>query len=267
MHPHPLLLTFANLLWYHGRRLIQTARGIEAHRRVPVEVRRAQGPRRWPPGAGVYRRMSVWTCFHVEQPSVRDANSMSLLNEQQAATVVKLVREYSQSGVERRVAIVTPYKAQVAVITDLLQKADLLSPSVDVSELKEAVDDDTSKGAEPPRTVDSFQGLEADFVILSTVHAPPPRAINVPAADAPQREEQSKWPFSLRNGRLCVAVTRAKLQFSWVANFDDICHFPMLDDALTRLGVEPVQVLFPPEGGEPSFVYPDVSEEVTVDLD
>jgi len=263
---HPLLLTFANELWYHGRREIRTAKGVAEQRRVPDAVRRAQGPGRWPSEARTESRQSLWTCFHVSAQAERHATSKSLLNEAQAFTVVKLVREYSQSGVERRVAVITPYKAQVGCITELLQKADLLSPMVEVSELKRADDDDSSKGTDAPRTVDSFQGLEADFVILSTVHAPPPRVTTVPAADAPQREEEKRWPFSLRNGRLCVAVTRAKMQFNWVANFTDIRMHPKLDNAFTNMGVEPVEVLFPEPLGEPSFKYP-VATELTVDLD
>jgi len=146
----------------------------------------------------------------------------------------------------------------VDLLTRLLDAADLLTPNVEVIEQKA---DDTSKGTDPPRTVDSFQGLEADFVILCTVHSPPRRAGAAPPADDAQREDEW-WPWSLRNGRLCVAATRAKMQFNWIANFDDIVEFPKLQAAFERMNVHPVRVVFPDDTGEPLFEFPDVVEEL-----
>ena len=123
------------------------------------------------------------------------------------------------------------------------------------------MDDVIIHGVPAPRTVDAFQGLEADFVIFSTVNVPPYDAAKAPATG--EREERC-WPFAIGFGRLCVAASRARKQFSWIGNFAHLRTFPKLARVLDDMHVVPVVVTV--TGTTPKYQYGAVAGAV-MDLD
>lgn len=114
-------------------------------------------------------------------PEELSASGTSYVNRTEAANVEKIVTQLMRSGVSgTQLGVITPYEGQRAFITAYLQNFGTLGP-VHYRELEIS-------------SVDSFQGREKDFIILSCVRS----------------NENLGIGFLQDNRRLNVALTRAK---------------------------------------------------------
>eukprot|EP00357_Protocruzia_adherens_P001695 CAMPEP_0115019440 /NCGR_PEP_ID=MMETSP0216-20121206/29450_1 /TAXON_ID=223996 /ORGANISM="Protocruzia adherens, Strain Boccale" /LENGTH=976 /DNA_ID=CAMNT_0002390921 /DNA_START=79 /DNA_END=3010 /DNA_ORIENTATION=- len=109
------------------------------------------------------------------------ASGTSFLNRTEASNVEKLVTKFLQCGIlSGQIGVITPYEGQRAYIVNYLQRNTSLRPEV-YRDLEVA-------------SVDSFQGREKDFIILSCVRS----------------NEHMGIGFLSDARRLNVAMTRAK---------------------------------------------------------
>ena len=140
----------------------------------------------------------------------------AIVNHAEARAVVAHVASLLTAGVPAsRIAVISPYSAQVGLIRRQLSK------SVAVQRLLTAAA--MAAGALEPEavevaTIDSFQGREADAVVLSLVRSNTRRSIGF-LADA---------------RRLNVAVTRARRHVAIVCDPSTVRSDPLLDSLLTH---------------------------------
>ena len=114
-------------------------------------------------------------------PEELSASGTSYVNRTEAANVEKIVTQLMRSGVSgTQLGVITPYEGQRAFITAYLQNFGTLGP-IHYREIEIS-------------SVDSFQGREKDFIILSCVRS----------------NENLGIGFLQDNRRLNVALTRAK---------------------------------------------------------
>mmetsp|Transcript_17356 Transcript_17356/g.31283 ORF Transcript_17356/g.31283 Transcript_17356/m.31283 type:complete len:854 (+) Transcript_17356:3455-6016(+) len=139
------------------------------------------------------------------------ASGTSYLNRSEAYNVEKIVTSFLRSGLEsRQLGIITPYEGQRAFITNFLQQGSSLSPiayaDIEIS------------------SVDSFQGREKDFIILSCVRS----------------NENLGVGFLSDPRRLNVALTRAKYGLVICGNAKVLSKQPLWSNLLNfykELGV------------------------------
>lgn len=99
--------------------------------------------------------MFFYNCMGQEEIS---ASGTSYLNRNEATICEKIVTHFLRSGVNpSQIGIITPYEGQRAYITNYLQRAGSLRTQL-YKELEIA-------------SVDSFQGREKDFIVLSCVRS------------------------------------------------------------------------------------------------
>jgi len=99
--------------------------------------------------------MFFYNCFGQEEIS---ASGTSYLNRTEAAACEKIVTYFLKSGVNpSQIGVITPYEGQRAYIVNFMQRAGSLRPQL-YKEIEVA-------------SVDSFQGREKDFIILSCVRS------------------------------------------------------------------------------------------------
>jgi len=96
-----------------------------------------------------------YNCIGQEEIS---ASGTSYLNRTEAATCEKIVTHFLKSGVNpSQIGVITPYEGQRAYIVNYMQRSGSLRPQL-YKEIEVA-------------SVDSFQGREKDFIILSCVRS------------------------------------------------------------------------------------------------
>lgn len=123
------------------------------------------------------------------EPSTKSMNE-SKSNSREAELVVEHVNKLVEAGVrEADIAVVTPYSAQVALLSSMLK-------------------DDCSFQAVEIGTVDGFQGREKEVVIVSLVRSNTTREIG----------------FLSEKRRLNVAMTRPKRQLCVVGDSETVSH-------------------------------------------
>eukprot|EP01117_Protostelium_nocturnum_P011108 TRINITY_DN4034_c0_g1_i1.p1 TRINITY_DN4034_c0_g1~~TRINITY_DN4034_c0_g1_i1.p1 ORF type:complete len:688 (+),score=99.58 TRINITY_DN4034_c0_g1_i1:157-2220(+) len=99
--------------------------------------------------------MFFYYCLGQEEIS---ASGTSFLNRTEATTCEKIVTHFLKSGVNpSQIGVITPYEGQRAYIVNYMQRAGPLRPQL-YKEIEVA-------------SVDSFQGREKDFIILSCVRS------------------------------------------------------------------------------------------------
>jgi len=99
--------------------------------------------------------MFFYYCLGQEEIS---ASGTSYLNRTEATTCEKIVTHFLKSGVNpSQIGVITPYEGQRAYIVNYMQRAGSLRPQL-YKEIEVA-------------SVDSFQGREKDFIILSCVRS------------------------------------------------------------------------------------------------
>ena len=143
---------------------------------------------------------SAYTLYQINGVE-RQNRSGSIENEAEANAVVQIVDKFRQAShgqysswySSNRLRIITFYQAQVSLIRRLLQRRNLGNVLV--------------------ATVDSSQGCEADFVIISFVRSTKKNGMNTVGFVADDR-------------RLNVALTRAKYQLICVGNIESMASLP-----------------------------------------
>ena len=133
----------------------------------------------------------------------------------EASEVAAIVQQVVTDEPNLSVGVITFYKAQEQLIRGHLDRL-----GIDRSVL-------LPDGSERLRvgTVDSFQGMEFDVVVLSTVRS------NKLPADTP-REQRRKWGFLALPNRMCVAMSRQKRLLVVVG---DRAMFPQGSEAIQPL--------------------------------
>lgn len=106
---------------------------------------------------------------------------MSFVNQYEVQTVKSIIKKLKKYK-DYNIVILTPYAAQVECLKKIVQNNILVS------------------------TVDSFQGLEADIVLLSLVRSNPSGQIG----------------FLRQPNRVCVALSRARLALYMIGNMDTL---------------------------------------------
>lgn len=176
-------------------------------------------------------RDNVWFVDHSLQEDEKSALHSSHTNTKEAQWVVDLVRHLVLQGSGRSIAVLTPYLGQVKILRNLLeaQQITTILDERDLGDLEAAQDDEDDDaeaiGPSPRarrctlgsqvslRTVDRFQGEEADVVVLSLVRN---AATNAEDDD----DEMNQAVFARKVGasigflkspnRTNVAISRAK---------------------------------------------------------
>lgn len=163
---HPSIAEFSSITFYEG----SLQNGVSISQRI---YRGLDFP--WP----VPNKPLLF--YNTIGPEELSASGTSYVNRTEAANVEKIVTQLMRSGVAgSQLGIITPYEGQRVFITAYLQNFGTLGPShyreIEIS------------------SVDSFQGREKDFIILSCVRSNDNLGIG----------------FLQDNRRLNVALTRAK---------------------------------------------------------
>jgi len=144
---------------------------------------------------------SAYTLYQIDGKE-RQVHTGSIENEAEANAVVQIVdnlRQLSRSPFspnwcsKNRLRIITFYQAQVSLIKRLLRRSNLGNVHV--------------------ATVDSSQGCEADYVIISFVRSE-------------GEHKRNTVGFVSDDRRLNVALTRAKYQMICVGNIERIANLP-----------------------------------------
>ncbi|KNC46449.1 uncharacterized protein AMSG_02906 [Thecamonas trahens ATCC 50062] len=154
----------------------------------------------------VYTAANLSPYMVVNVPHSREHNrrGRSTVNPAEAAAVVALAVEIhnrlSRCRISLRIAVITPYRGQARELEHHLRRAGIVVPVC---------------------TVDSFQGREADIVLLSTVRA-----------------SSTSVGFLADVRRMNVALTRARLVHIVVCNVaslrNDLAWNELLNDAASR---------------------------------
>jgi len=153
------------------------------------------------------------------------ASGTSYLNRTEAANVEKLVTLWLKNGINpRQIGIVTPYEGQRAYVVNFFQRNGTLRKSL-YEELEVA-------------SVDSFQGREKDFIILSCVRSNDNQGIG----------------FLNDPRRLNVALTRAKLGVVVIGNPKVLAKQPLWNSLLTHYKNNNVLVEGPLSNLKSSFI-------------
>ena len=127
--------------------------------------------------------------IEVDGTEEKDVVSQSYKNLREAQYVVTLVQRFILEGyIYANIAVITPYKPQVALIKQLLSQAGIPSGEIKIN------------------TVDSFQGEESPVVIVSLVRA----------------NKVMKIGFLEKFQRLNVAITRPEEVLRVVMNGDTL---------------------------------------------
>ena len=169
---HPLISEFPCRVFYEG--LLKD--GIKASDRYHENCNL-----NWPSGKPVF-------FYHVEAPEEISSSGKSYLNRKEAEIVVRLV---NQIGIGADIGVITFYDAQRVTILNYLKGQNV--PKLEVA------------------SVDSFQGREKDYIILSCVRS----------------SNRGGVGFLGNYRRLNVAITRAKYGLIICGNVDTLLRSPI----------------------------------------
>lgn len=122
--------------------------------------------------------------YHIDSPEEHSSNGLSFVNRGEAQKVVEIV---SQIGLNADIGVITFYDAQRMTIFKYL--SDKCGPNVEIA------------------SVDSFQGRDKDYIILSCVRS----------------NQKSGIGFLGNYRRLNVAITRAKFGMIICGNAETLC--------------------------------------------
>ncbi|KAL0233554.1 hypothetical protein PCE1_002069 [Barthelona sp. PCE] len=179
---HPRLSEFPSRVFYEGT--LQNG--------VSFEDRTNQLTWNWP----------VADCpmvFHVSTGIEElSASGTSYINRTEADIVLKAITSFIQSGTHpSEVGVITPYEGQRAYLTNLLNRQSIVTTDI-IRDLEVA-------------SVDSFQGREKKYIIMSCVRSNPLRIIG----------------FLRESRRLNVALTRAQYGIILVGNPQVLASNPL----------------------------------------
>lgn len=133
------------------------------------------------------------------------ATGTSFLNRSEASSVERIVTHMLRGGVlPQQIGVITPYEGQRAYVVNYMQKSGPLT-----SDLYQGIE---------VASVDSFQGREKDFIIVSCVRS----------------NEQQGIGFLRDPRRLNVALTRAKYGVIIIGNARLLAKNPLWNALLTH---------------------------------
>lgn len=185
---HPCLSEFPSNNFYEGA----LQNGVAAAERLMPHVNFP-----WPVAS---KPMMFWSMTGLEEIS---ASGTSYLNRTEAAAVEKLVTHFLKAGVSPEdIGVVTPYEGQRAYVVQHMTRAGMLRQKL-YAEIQVA-------------SVDSFQGREKDFIILSCVRS----------------NEKAGIGFLNDPRRLNVAMTRARSGLIILGNPKVLSKQPLFHDLL-----------------------------------
>lgn len=185
---HPCLSEFPSNVFYEGA----LQNGVAASERLSHHI---QFP--WPNQS---KPMMFWAHFGQEELS---GSGTSYLNRSEASSVEVAVTHLLRSGVEPKdIGVVTPYEGQRSFVVNHMQRVGPLRQQL-YMEVQVA-------------SVDSFQGREKDFIVLSCVRS----------------NETSGIGFLSDPRRLNVAMTRARLGLVIIGNPKALSKQPLFHDLL-----------------------------------
>ena len=177
---HPALSLFPSNMFYEGA----LQNGVSADERSNAST---SFP--WP---SEYTPMIFWAQFGAEEIS---SSGTSYLNRAEASAVEKTVTHFLKHGVEpSQIGVITPYEGQRAHVVSVMTRVGPLNQSL-------------YNGVEIA-SVDSFQGREKDYIILSCVRS----------------NEHQGIGFLSDPRRLNVALTRARYGLIIVGNPKVLCR-------------------------------------------
>ena len=185
---HPCLSEFPSDVFYEGA----LQNGVAAADRLMTHVKFP-----WPNPS---KPMMFWS--HTGQEEI-SASGTSYLNRGEAAAVEKVVTHFLRAGVApEKLGVVTPYEGQRAYVVQHMTRAGVLRQQL-YAEIEVA-------------SVDSFQGREKDFIILSCVRS----------------NDKAGIGFLNDPRRLNVAMTRARNGLVIVGNPKVLSRQPLFHDLL-----------------------------------
>jgi hypothetical protein len=166
---HPAIARVVSHAFYNNE--LDTADTCKAYFRGPTVVRSAD-PMRYPDVPIVWVDMPWDQATRNRQPTERHPGPFNLAEVEAVVQVVRnliAVPHQTANGVEvPKLAILSPYRAQVRELKARLQ---------DESSLRRRLETFQSVGGTYVHTVDSFQGREADVVIVSLVRNNPSHTV------------------------------------------------------------------------------------------
>ena len=164
---------------------------------------------------GIENKACIWMNVPFESGKERSGKSKS--RDSEAKAIAKHLKEMldSESGKNYSYGIITFYREQVNRIYEELSELEI---GIFVKDELEhyILSSDYWNGKYGDReyikigTVDAFQGMEFDFVYLSTVRS---NDYEIPSEGSPQaisKAMQKKYGFLMYENRLCVAMSRQK---------------------------------------------------------
>jgi regulator of nonsense transcripts 1 len=185
---HPCLSEFPSNTFYEGA----LQNGVAAAERLMTHVNFP-----WPKPS---TPMMFWSMTGAEEIS---ASGTSYLNRTEAVSVEKIVTHFLRAGVApEALGVVTPYEGQRAYVVQHMTRAGVLRQQL-YNEIQVA-------------SVDSFQGREKDFIILSCVRS----------------NEKAGIGFLNDPRRLNVAMTRARSGLVILGNPKVLSRQPLFHDLL-----------------------------------
>lgn len=139
---HPELAVFSSNTFYEG----------ELQNGISAKDREAKTAFAWP---NPERPILFWHVHGFEELS---ASGTSYLNRIEAEKINNILCEMAEKGIAMsKIAIITPYKGQRGFVTQYLQRTGTMKQSI-YKDLEIA-------------SIDSFQGREKDYIIISTVRS------------------------------------------------------------------------------------------------
>jgi len=236
---HELLTRLPNLIYYaqsdgatdaeRKEDLMVTPEGQSERLAVPDEVRKCQIGR-WERRDAFH---SVWGMAHVSDDTAFHEGDGSWSNVEGARAAVKAMDEYHAAGVSSKAQVLTVYTAQLRLVKRLLRNAGyefIRGPVTDDRQFNPA-----AKLTPEPKTVDGFQGGQAEYIILCW-------------ARSRRFGEEPAFAMDLR--RLLVGCTRARRQFLGIGDFTHFRDHDIPRQFVDKFSVRPATV------SRTGFVWP-----------
>lgn len=162
---------------------------------------------------GIENKACIWYDVPLAKGQEKEGRSKSRHIE--AKKIAKHLKEMldSENGKTYTYGIITFYREQVNVINEELYKIGVFVKDEIGNYTMSSVywnGDYSNKNYIKVGTVDSFQGMEFDFVYLSMVRSNVKEVKSTGSAKEKAKEMQSKYGFLMYENRLCVAMSRQK---------------------------------------------------------
>jgi hypothetical protein len=198
---HPKLAEFVSDTFYRRH---DPAEGFDSENGIPISqfehpIERYEG------------KIAVWVDVpHRRGPELRPSRGKSYYRTPEATWVAQETQRILENHPEISVGVIAPYEAQVDEIMKEMERLGL----AEIVEGEHRIKKEWTTTTGPDQrqieqlnvgTVDAFQGLEYDVIILSLT-----RSNTVPIDPSRTRPATDKYGFLVLDNRLCVAMSRQK---------------------------------------------------------